>query len=371
MTFAAEAFSPALPEGRVSGQVQVDDRTVRIEHPKGTVELPRAGLTLRIDGNARLHVYLGHPDHPGVAIVTRDLAILDHPVLMEDAAWRAARTENDGRLRREKRRTVGCLIAGLALLASVFLGVWMLGGRLLGWVVDLVPIELEVEAGERFVDHLEATGALIDDPEAEAALETLVAPLRAATSHEPYPFQVHLAADDSLNAFAFPGGPMVLHRGLILAADDAAEILGVLAHERAHVVARHTTRGLVRQAGLWVTVQILLGDATGIAGTIAEGGRALVGKAYSRDLEYEADAIGWQLLIDAGLDPRGLARFLEDLAAQEGIDGRGIPTFLSSHPASDDRIASLEARSPSGSFESSETLDEALATLQRHLATAD
>ncbi len=115
----------------------------------------------------------------------------------------------------------------------------------------------------------------------------------------------------------------------------------MLGHELAHVTERHSLRQMVGSAGLFVVVQALLGDASGLAAVLVDGSTELLNLSFSRDHELEADRAGWQYLLEAGIDPRGMIDFFETLEQETGDDMSGALSFLSTHPATGDRIETL------------------------------
>jgi beta-barrel assembly-enhancing protease len=146
---------------------------------------------------------------------------------------------------------------------------------------------------------------------------------------------------NTVNAFATPGGFLYVYSGLLVAADDTAEVAGVLGHEAGHVVARHSARQMVNAYGLQAITALALGQnpsaAAQIAASLAGTGALL---AYSRSDEIEADEHGARYASAAGYDPHGIATFFEKLQ-KEGGSQPGWASFLSTHPATGDRIAKV------------------------------
>lgn len=145
----------------------------------------------------------------------------------------------------------------------------------------------------------------------------------------------------TVNAFATPGGRVYVYTGLLLAAENEAEVIGVMGHEMGHVVARHSARQLVAAKGLQTVVAMALGKepnelAQLVAGLTGQG--ALL--AYGRDMEIEADEHGARYSSSAGYDPRALSTFFEKLKAKYG-DQPAFLVWLSTHPSSSDRINHL------------------------------
>ena len=148
-----------------------------------------------------------------------------------------------------------------------------------------------------------------------------------------------------INAFALPGGPMFLHRGMIQAAKSEAEVAGVMAHELAHVILRHgtaqATKGQKFQLGA-LAGQVLGAVIGGRTGAIVSQGSQLglgtVFLKYSREYEREADLFGAQLMARAGYDPRAMASMFETIERQGGGGG---PEFLSDHPNPGNRVQAI------------------------------
>jgi len=157
-------------------------------------------------------------------------------------------------------------------------------------------------------------------------------------------WQVYVIDDrKTVNAFATPGGYLYVYRGLLEMAQNEAELAGVMAHETGHVVARHAARSLVATYGLEAVVGMATGDNPGLVTQLAAGiatkGLLL---AHSREDETEADEYGARYAGGAGYDPHGLVTFFQRLMQQSG-DTTGVLAYLSDHPATQDRIAHVNA----------------------------
>jgi beta-barrel assembly-enhancing protease len=156
-----------------------------------------------------------------------------------------------------------------------------------------------------------------------------------------------VVSEKSVNAFALPGGPIYVHTGLIAAANEA-ELAGVLGHEIAHVVMRHSARQASRQMKAQVPLAILGGvlgaGVGGMAGSLAQMGVSLttgsVFMKYSRDAETEADMVGAQIIYDAGYNPEACVTFFLKLK-QQGGPSKG-PSFLASHPDPGNRAQNVQ-----------------------------
>ena len=174
-------------------------------------------------------------------------------------------------------------------------------------------------------------------------------------SQERYRFEIVVSNSQEVNAFALPGGYIVVNAGLILTADNASEVLGVLAHEMSHVTEQHGLRNVINTAGVFLLVDALLGDVSGVLAMLTNAAPLLINQSYSRQFEAEADAIGLQLLAKARIDPSGFVNFFEKMIALEQKQLESIEDqntrelvedamgFLSTHPATEERIENIEA----------------------------
>jgi Zn-dependent protease with chaperone function len=158
-----------------------------------------------------------------------------------------------------------------------------------------------------------------------------------------WPYEFHVIPEKEINAFALPGGPMFVNVGAIVAADNEAQLAGVMAHEMSHVYMQHSAKQASKQAftnGILGVLGAIVGGGT--AGTLARLGMQIgagaISLKYSRNDEAQADAVGAIIMYKAGYDPRALAQFFEKLES-EGSSG---PQFLSDHPNPGNRSAAID-----------------------------
>lgn len=210
----------------------------------------------------------------------------------------------------------------------------------------LVSDEQEEALGLALKNELDKQGVrLLEDPAVQEYVDGIGATVfrHAQKDRKGVKWHVHVINDDkTVNAVATPGGHLYLTTGLLLAADDEAEVAGVLAHEAGHVVARHSARALVQQFGLKTVVAMALGkDPSTLAIVAANIGASGLILAHSRSSEHEADVFGVRYAAKSGYDPRGIVRFFQKLEAKEGKTPQFL-AWLSTHPATSDRIAHVE-----------------------------
>ncbi|HEV7844558.1 MAG TPA: M48 family metallopeptidase, partial [Pyrinomonadaceae bacterium] len=205
----------------------------------------------------------------------------------------------------------------------------------------------DVKVGQQVSAQVEQQMPILRDAQATAYVEDvgrrLVAAIPPEFQHPEFRYYFRIVNASDINAFALPGGPMYVNRGMIEAARTEGEMAGVMAHELSHVALRHGTA----QATKAQKYSILAGVA-GIAGAILGGpavgqiGQAAVGAyflKFSREYETEADVLGAQIMARAGYDPRDLANMFQTIERTSG--GSGGPAFLSDHPSPANRYARI------------------------------
>jgi predicted Zn-dependent protease len=233
---------------------------------------------------------------------------------------------------KKRKRFIAALLAGLVVLGgSLYYGT-PIAAR---FVARRIPLEQERVLGaqvEAFLDFSRCA-----DDGAQGALDALA----KALAHEPSEvYEVRLMDSELPNAFALPGGIVVVTTGLLRKADDETEIAGVIAHEIEHIIQRHVLAGFLRDAVLSAIWALTMGDYAGLLVIDPSTAYRVANLEFSRSDEQEADAGAVQRLHRAGLTHRGLSRFFERITAEQEL-GDG-PEWLSTHPATESRIAKLK-----------------------------
>src|SRR5690606_26365284 len=134
----------------------------------------------------------------------------------------------------------------------------------------------EVSLGNTLFEQMIRNEREVTDPDLTARLRKITDPLVNGLNEPRYPVQFHIIEDPTVNAFAIPGGHVVIHSGLRLAADTPEEVAGVLAHEIAHITRRHGFRSLISSLGLYQVLQMFVGDATSLLAVLANNGAFLL-----------------------------------------------------------------------------------------------
>lgn len=206
--------------------------------------------------------------------------------------------------------------------------------------VDLFSTRDDIEIGLRNARGAEKQLPMLDDPRVNDYLDALGKRLATHAPGYPFPYRFRCVNDESVNAFALPGGFIYVDRGVIEAADDEAQLAGVLAHEIAHVALRHGTH----QATKAYLGELPFSAASSVFGPMSGAATQLGSEfavdsillKYSRAAETQADVLGTQILYDSGYDPRALAQFFEIVEDETKRPHR--VTFFENHPNPDHRI---------------------------------
>lgn len=214
-----------------------------------------------------------------------------------------------------------------------------------GW--NLFSPQQDVQMGQQAEAQALSQLPILHNREAENYLTQLGTQLASHMPGPKFPFNFHLVNQKDINAFALPGGPVFVNVGAVCAADNEAQLAGVVAHEESHVALRHSTSMASKKEAASLPLAILGGIFNSGAGRIASlGAQMVVGGVflkYSRDMESQADALGAQVMNASGYDPRQMVAFFENL---ESKGGSGTVQFLSDHPNPGNRRAAIEQEIP-------------------------
>ncbi len=353
--YPCHGYNTALPNGKASGVLIINP--TRFDFSVGGQRgfIPFEGAEIKLGGASDRLVFISHPAVAAWKLYTSDLKILKHPQLRELPAFKHQlnKAKNKRLLNWSILAVVTTLIIALPLFAVLRMDL------LAEWVAAEIPPQWERQLGESSMAQYRESHDFLDAQHGSEILQPLLAPLLAAVHQDStarhYEYQFFIVNDSSLNAFALPGGWVVVHSGLILQASNAEELLGVLAHEIIHVQEQHGLRNIIRTLGFYLTLSAVLGDIEGLLGGLAGAAPLLLNQSYTRDFERQADSLGYSLLLKAGIDPGGLATFFERMKAQEESKLAAIGDestravlqdtmgFLSTHPATQERIAYLKA----------------------------
>jgi predicted Zn-dependent protease len=204
----------------------------------------------------------------------------------------------------------------------------------------------EVELGAQQAQQVNAQLPMLQDATVNAYVNSLGRSLASTTSRADLDWHFAVVNTDVINAFALPGGYIYVNRGVLERASNESEVAGVLAHEIEHVVRRHSVKQMeqVNNANIGVALACTLTNVCqnqAAQAAIQVGGTAVFAK-FSRGDEVQADEGGFDTMIRAGINPRGMLTFFQKLLAEEQSGGGAASSWFSDHPGTDDRISDIQ-----------------------------
>lgn len=217
-----------------------------------------------------------------------------------------------------------------------------IGNRDVGKGLNLYSLQREIQVGKMYAMEVEKTAKLINDPIVTEYVNRVGQNL-VRNSDAKVPFTIKVIDTDAINAFAIQGGFFYVNSGLILHADEEAELAGVMGHEIAHVAARHSTKQDTKAQMIeWASIPLILLGPGGWAGYgLYEGLNFAIPMSelkFSRDAEREADFLGLQYMYKCGYDPNAFVSFFEKIEAEDRRHPGSIPKIFSTHPMTPDRV---------------------------------
>ncbi len=213
-----------------------------------------------------------------------------------------------------------------------------------GW--NLFSPQQDVQLGREAAAEVERKMPVVHNLELDDYLNTLLNRLKQSPHAGNFPYTIHAVAYKNINAFSLPGGPLYVNTGLILAADNEAQLAGVIGHEMSHIALRHATNQVSKQ-NLIAIPAMLAGAVTGhsLMGQLAQLGIGVGAQSvllkFSRTDEAQADYNGALIAAEAGYNPLEMANFFEKLEKQAGPRGK-VAELLSDHPNPGNRVAVVQ-----------------------------
>jgi predicted Zn-dependent protease len=221
-----------------------------------------------------------------------------------------------------------------------------IGNRNVGHGVNFYSLEKEIALGKQLSQEIERSAKFVDDPVVVEYVNRVGQNL-VRNSDAQVPFTIKVIDSPEINAFALPGGFFYVNSGLILRADEEAELAGVMAHEIAHVAARHGTRNATKAeiGQLAMIPLILLGPGGWTGYGIYQGlnfALPITFLRFNRSAESEADYLGLQYMYKAGYDPNAFVSFFEKVQAEERRRPGSVPKIFATHPPTPERIVAAQ-----------------------------
>jgi Zn-dependent protease with chaperone function len=216
---------------------------------------------------------------------------------------------------------------------------------------NVFSVQQDIEIGRQSAAQAERQLPMLSDRRADRYVNDVVRELAAQAPGERYPYEARIVNASDINAFALPGGPLFVNRGLLESVRSEGELAGVLAHEMAHIALRHGTHNASKAYGTQIGIGVLgglLGGRSGGATTTSQILQALGGVGlnavflkFSRDAETQADVAGAQMMARAGYEPQDMVSFFELLQSRQRSNPSAVSQFFSDHPAPANRAARI------------------------------
>ncbi|HEY1056980.1 MAG TPA: M48 family metallopeptidase, partial [Emticicia sp.] len=228
----------------------------------------------------------------------------------------------------------GALI-GIAILSAIAALIYfVLLPNLASYIAGKIPVSTEIALGDKFYEGFIGNSEI--DIERTKLLNDFARKIDFETR---YPLRFTVVKDKQVNAFALPGGNVVVFSGILEKIKSPEELAALLSHEVTHVKERHSLKGLARNLTGWVLITTIFGDAGSISSILANQADNLYQLGFSRNMEKEADLKGLQIIYHNQLDPQGMVHLMERLQEEENKQGSSkMLAYLNSHPMTEQRI---------------------------------
>ena len=340
-TFSGGVFSDTIDGGRAGAEIELDPFGIRAHALDGESFFIRYGdCQVEIGGNSGKMVFCRNSDRT-VTIFCEDkkfrkeLSLASSGVLDEqlgDSLRQRRRTS-----RRDRSILIGVLTLLLVLIVGGYFGV-RVGARA---AVKALPVSVDRQIGDAAFESMDLGGTKVEDEVIVDAMQQIVDRLSPHAAIEGMKFDVVVVNAPVTNAFALPGGKIVVYTGLIANAENVNQVAGVLGHEMAHATLRHGLQRVGQSMGIYAAVTLLIGDVGGLMAVGADLFQLATINSYSREQESDADEEGVRMLHAAGIDPAPMAEFFEIMQEEHG-DLPGAISWISTHPDHASRIESVE-----------------------------
>lgn len=341
MNWKGRALDPGLPNGRSECTLRLSGANLIAEIPGGedlTLNLGDVDYIVRGYDKKEYVFRKKNAHHPLVS--TYDIGLIKtiqgSNIIEFNEAFHRFKKDTWASRRRKY------IIPLVMLITLVVGGTWFIAYPAVDMAVAVTPISVDREVGKIAIADLVQNE--VSDPVVTGAIQKIVDRLTKHVPEKEFHFNVHVIDNPMINAFAAPGGEIVVMTGLIKESDSAEEVAGVLAHEISHVTERHGLEKIYRQAIFIIALNVIVGDAGALAEIALDGASNLANLGFSRSMEREADLEGHHLLVKAGIDPSGLRSFFEKLAEKHEHNENTAVRLLSTHPLSKDRVHYLEEK---------------------------
>jgi Zn-dependent protease with chaperone function len=342
--YEAIIIHPEVKGGRCSGELEISFSDIIFTSEEISYKFSLNNLAINAGGAGNRYIFLKDLNQDIISIYTSDKSIFKDSNIISN--------EKLANEIKKSKNTINkpLIIVGIVLMI-IILGITSLfffKDKMVEGIANQVPKEWEKTAGDKLFNTMSLQYHFIKNDSLKKEFLKVAAPLFKQVEKDGTKIEIYFVKDPTINAFALPGGKVIIQTGLIQNAETWEEVLGVLGHELAHVTRRHHVRGIINNIGIFAILSAAFGDVSALAGTFANMGGELASLSNSRDFENEADETGLKYLENAQINPQGMVTFFETLKKehQTELDSTLNKTvdlsFLSTHPNTQDRIDNLK-----------------------------
>ncbi len=340
--YSGGVFSETLHDGRAGGDVELMPAGISIRCSHGqSFMIPYRDCQIEMGGYHGKMIFCRNHD--------RSLTIFsDDARFGRDLSLAAAGTLDQQlnlghrQRRSESRRSLFYASTFLLALLMLIIGGYFAIRSAAKAAVLALPTSVDAQIGDAAMNSMELDGPRINDPVLVGAMQTIVDRLAPQSAVKGFNYQVQVVESSIVNAFALPGGNIVIYTGLIENASTPEQVAAVLAHEMSHVTLRHGLQRAGQSLGVWAALSLLVGDLSGLTGAGVGLFQTASINHYSREHENEADHEGVRMLYAADINPAAMPEFFALLAKEEG-DLPGFFSWVSTHPDTASRISRVDA----------------------------
>jgi beta-barrel assembly-enhancing protease len=352
--YQAILIHPDVKGGRVSGNLIIKNNGVFFESVEINYQISLLNLSINAGGAANRFVFFVAKNEKDISIYTSDKKVLKNPILVSNSYFKKEIKQSKSVLNKTLRGVFIVFFIGVLFIG----GLYLFKDRMVESLANQVPVSWEKEAGDKLFTTLSLNYHFIKNDSLKKEFIKVASPLFKEIEQHGYKIDLYFVKDSEINAFALPGGKVIIQTGLIENAKSWEEVMGVLSHELSHVTRRHHIRGIINNVGIFALLSATVGDVSALAGTFANLGGELASLSNSRAFENEADETGWDYLVKAKINPSGFISFFETLKKENeketAIDStlnKSIDlSFLSTHPDTQDRIDNLKKKEKNNQY---------------------
>lgn len=345
--YQAILIHPEVKGGRVSGNLSIKNNCIYFESEEINYQINFSNLTINVGGASNRFIFFVDKTNTEISIYTSDKKVLKNNILASNKNFKSEISKSKSDL----QKTLKGVIVVLACFGVFIVGLYLAKDTMVEKIANQVPASWEKEVGDKLFTTLSLQYKFIKNDSLEKEFLTVAQPLLKQIEKDGFKIDLYFVKDPTINAFALPGGKVIIQTGLIENAKSWEEVMGVVSHELSHVTRRHHVRGIINNLGIFTILSAAFGDVSALAGTFINAGGELASLSNSRDFENEADETGLKYLIQAKINPKGLVTFFETLSKEEKanevkseIDKTIDLSFLSTHPNTNDRITVLKEK---------------------------